>query len=179
MINQWLNYWGGTLPSIELDIQWKEAQNWLQEGIRLYDACVTYSLSRCQPDTWAEATNGLTRTMVDAAQDWVKLSGLAGGDTDSAEKSEALTAIQERLDESEARTARANTEITSLKRSLTLQKKSLAKQLEFAEESRKAAAARDKQIGALESEIQRITAVLNQLNKKAAKPASASASASV
>jgi uncharacterized protein (DUF3084 family) len=174
MINQWLNYWGGALPSIDLETQWKDAQNLLQQGIQLYDACVTYSLSRCQPDTWAEATNGLTQTLADAAQDWVKLGGLASGNTDSAEDSEALAALQERLDESEACMAKANTEITSLKRSLTFQKKSLAKQLELAEQSRKAAAARDKQIGALEGEIQRISAVLNQRDKKISKPAAPS-----
>jgi len=175
MINQWFNCWGDASPSVDLDTQWKETQDLLQQGMRLYDACMTYSLSRWQPDTWAEATNGIAQTLANAAQDWVKLSGLAAGNTDSAEDSEALTALQERLDESEARAAKANTEITSLKRSLTMQKKSIAKQLELAEENRKASAARDKQIGALESEIQRITAMLNQLDKKIiSKPASAS-----
>lgn len=175
MINQWLNYWGDTMPSIDLDTQWKETQDLLQQGVRLYDACMTYSLSRWHPDTLTEATNGITRTLADAAQDWMKLSGLASGNTDAAEDSEALTSLQERLDDSEARAVRANTEITTLKRSLTMQKKSLAKQLELAEESRKAAAARDKQIGALESEIQRLNAMLNQLDKKISKPAPASA----
>jgi len=174
MINQWLNYWGDTSPSIDLDIEWKETQDLFEQGIRLYDACMTYSLSRLQPDTWVEATSSITQTLANAAQDWMQLSGFAGGNTDSNANSEAITALQERLDESESRTAKANTEITSLKRSLTLQKKSLAKQLDLAEESRKAAAARDKQIGALENEIQRITAMLNQLDKKISKPASAS-----
>lgn len=165
MINQWLNYWGDALPSIDFDVQWKETQGLLRQGARLYDACMTYSLARLQPDTWADAAVGISRTLAAAAENWMDSSGFTTGNTNSAD-SEALAALQKRLDETESSTTRANTEITTLKRSLTLQKKSLAKQIEFAEDSRKAAVARDKQIGDLENEVRRLTTMLNQLDKK-------------
>lgn len=165
MINQWLNYWEDTLPSVDLDAQWQDTQDLFREGVRLYDACMTYSLARLQPDAWAEATAGISKTWTTTAQDWLQMTGFAGGNTNSAD-SETLAALQERFEESEDRVAKANTEITSLKRSLTMQKKSLAKQIELAEDHHKAAMARDKQIGELEKEIQRLTAMLNQLEKK-------------
>jgi len=122
MINQWLNYWEDTLPSIDLDAQWQNTQDLFREGVRLYDACMTYSLARLHPDAWTDATAGMTKTWAATAHDWLELTGLAGRNSNSAD-SEALAALQERFEESEDRVAKANTEITSLKRSLTLQKK--------------------------------------------------------
>jgi hypothetical protein len=165
MINQWLNFWEDTLPSVDFDAQWQDTQNLFREGVRLYDACMTYSLARMQPDTWTEATAGITETWATSARDWLQSTGLAGGNSNSA-ASETLTALQERVEESEDRVAKANSEITSLKRTLTLQKKSLAKQMELTEDSRKAAKARDEQIGDLEKEIQRLSGMLGQLEKK-------------
>jgi hypothetical protein len=165
MINQWLNHWKDSIPSIDLDEQWQDTQDLFREGVRLYDACMTYSLERLHPDAWTDATAGITNTWAETAQDWLQMTGFATVDTNSA-NSEALTALEKRFEESEARVAKANTEITSLKRSLTLQKKSLAKQIELAEDSRKAGIARDKQISGLEKDIQRLTSMLNQLEKK-------------
>jgi len=165
MINQWLNFWEDTLPSVDFDAQWQDTQNLFREGVRLYDACVTYSLARLQPDTWAEATAGITETWTTSAHDWLQMTGLAAGGNSESADPEALAALQQRIEESEDRVAKTNAEITSLKRSLTLQKKSLAKQMELAEDGRKAATSRDKQIGELEKEIQRLSGMLNQIAK--------------
>lgn len=190
MINQWLNYWEDSLPPVDLELHLQEAQDLFRQSVQLCDACVTYSLARWHPDSWAETTAGITKTWAATAQDWLQLTGFATGNTDPA-AADAITALQERFEDAEARAAKAATEITTLKRSLTQQRKSLAKQIELAEDYRKATADRDQQINALakqievaeddhkataahdqqidalEQEIQKLTAMLNQLEKKA------------
>lgn len=187
MINQWLSYWEDSLPSIDLEVQFQEAQDLLRQSVQLCDACITYSLARWHPDSWAETTAGITKTWADTAQDWLQLTGIATG---NAVDAEAMAALQERFEDAEARAAESAKEITNLKRSLTQQKKNLAKQVELAEDyrkatadrdkqintlseqleaaegDRKALAARDKQIGTLEKEVQKLSAMLKQSEKK-------------
>jgi hypothetical protein len=128
MINQWLNYWEDSLPSIDLEVQLQEAQDLFRQSIQLCDACVAYSITRWHPDSWAESTAGITKTWAATAQDWMKLAGFATLSADYAD-AEAITALEERVEDAEARAAKAATEITSMKRSLTQQKKAFPSRL--------------------------------------------------